>query len=75
MTGEMSVMDKKGDTKILWDSDNQAEVENARRSFDDLRGKGYMAFTVDKRGEKGDVIRTFDPSAEKIILTPPMRGG
>jgi len=74
--GELSIMGRQGDTKIIWDSMRPDEVENARRTFDDLRKKGYLAFAVRGReGEKGEQITTFDPNAERLIMAPPMRGG
>ena len=73
---EMSWMNKTGDTKIMWSRDNPDEVDNARRTFNELVGKGYAAFKVKgKDGEKGEQIREFDPAVEKMILVPQMRGG
>jgi len=73
---QMSVMGREGDTKIIWDKDNEDEVDNARRSFDDLRAKGYIAYEVTgKDGSKGKLMTEFDPDAERIILSPPMVGG
>ena len=73
--GEMCVMDERGDLKVIWDKHNPDEVQAARRQFDELKKKGYMAFSVDKSGEKGKKIEEFDEDAEKLILTPPIRGG
>lgn len=75
MQGELAVMDHSGDLKIIWNSDNDVEVTIARRSFDDLRKKGYVGYSVKKDGDKNEVIREFDPEAEKIIMAPPMVGG
>lgn len=72
---EMCVLDDTGDTKIIWDSDKPEEVAAARETFDKLKAKGYLAYSVDKKGEKGEVIRKFDPDAEKIILAPQTIGG
>ncbi len=72
---EMAVMDETGDTKIVWDEDKQIEVDEARSTFERMRKKGYAAYKVDKKGEKGELITEFDPSAEKIILSPQMKGG
>jgi hypothetical protein len=73
--GEMCVMDESGDTKIIWDSKNADEVDNAREQFNRLLKKGFIAYTVAKNGKQGEIIREFDPEAEKIILSPPMAGG
>lgn len=73
---EMAVMDGTGDTKILWDSHNADEVEAARAQFNALRAKGFLAYkVVGKEGTKGEMITQFDPDAEKIVLSPPLRGG
>lgn len=74
--GELAVMDHTGDTKLMWDSDNETEVANARRTFDEMKKKGFTAYSVyGKDGAKGEQIREFDPKAEKIILVPQMQGG
>lgn len=75
MKGELSVMGPGGDTKVIWDSDNDDEVENARQTFDDLVDKGFAAFAVKRRGGQGERIKEFDPEQEKLILVPPMAGG
>ncbi len=73
--GIMHTMDETGDSQIRWHRHNSAEVEMARDAFDSMKGKGYAAFSMTANGEKGEVIREFDPAAEKIIFAPPMRGG
>lgn len=80
--GQMHELDPSGDTKIVWDSDNPEEVENARATFDRLTsahpGPGkrrYVAFHVKKNGEQGGRMERFDPDAEKIILVPQIAGG
>lgn len=74
-TGTMEIMDRTGDTKVIWDRSNEDEVENARRTFKDLKKKGYIAYAVKADGDKGKVVSEFDPEAEKLILTPALRGG
>jgi len=64
-----------GDTKIVWDSDKPDEVGAARDTFNKLKKKGYLAFSVRDKGHKGDQINEFDPDAEKLIMAPPMAGG
>lgn len=72
---ELLVMDHTGDTKTIWNPDNEDEVEAARSTFKKLRKKGYLAYKVKKGGESGEAIDEFDPSLGKIILSPPMAGG
>lgn len=73
--GEMRILDESGDTKKIWDPDNEDEVKDAKRSFEDLIKKGFRAFLVDKKGEKGGAMQEFDPNAGKMILIPRMQGG
>lgn len=72
---ELIILDATGDTKIIWDPDKSAEVDHAKDTFDRFKAKGYMAYKVDRKGEKGEVMRAFDASAEKMILAPQMVGG
>ncbi len=72
----MAITNETGDTKVLWSKDNEDEVENARRTFKDMRKKGYTAFRVTgKNGEPGEQMNEFDPDAERIIFTKPQAGG
>ncbi len=72
---EMALLDGTGDTKVIWDPKNADEVEAAEAQFNALKKKGFIAYTVNKKGDKGEIIRKFDPDAEKIILSPPLAGG
>jgi len=74
--GEMSTLDRSGDQRVMWDAGNPDEVAAARRTFDDLTGKGYLAYRAEgKKGHQGTQIREFDPAAERIILVKPSAGG
>lgn len=76
MRGELAIMDTTGDTKIMWDSENKDEVETAKETFQKLKKKGYTAYTVKgKNGEKGEIMKEFDPNAERIIMVPMAIGG
>jgi hypothetical protein len=72
----MHTLDKSGDLKVMWDKDNEDEIAAAQDVFDDLRGKGYLAYKAQgRKGEKGEQIREFDPDAERIVLVKPHAGG
>jgi len=73
--GQLRVMGAEGDTRIMWNPENDAEVANAKRTFDDLKKKGYNAYAVKKKGDKGEVVTAFDKDAAKLILAPRMAGG
>ena len=75
MQGELSILDRTGDTKLIWDSNNRDEVSVAQETFDKLKKKGFIAYSVMKGGDKGQVLTKFDPNVEKIIMSPAMAGG
>ena len=69
-------MDPTGDTKVMWDPDDDTSVEVARAAFEAAQKKGYMAYAVTGKGDKGEVITKFDPEEGRmIIMRPPMAGG
>jgi hypothetical protein len=69
------VLARSGDIRTIWDPSQPDEVAQARKTFAELRAKGYLAYAVDKDGGKGEQVRTFDPQLKAIILAPPLRGG
>lgn len=74
--GLLSTLDRSGDTRVMWDRKNKAEVAAARAQFDALRKDGYLAYKAKgKDGHQGEQIREFDPKAERIILVRPLVGG
>ena len=64
-----------GDTKLMWSPDNQDEVNAAKKTFDELRKKRFLAFKVEEGGKQGEQVTTFDPKAGKIIMVPQFAGG
>jgi hypothetical protein len=73
--GEMRELCSKGDTKLIWNPDNNEEVKAAKSHFRKLLDKGFRAFSVKKDGEKGKQIKDFDPAMEMIIMVPAIAGG
>lgn len=71
----LHIMDHTGDNRILWSTDKPDSVSIAQAAFDAAKEKGYLAYTVDEKGEKGEVIHTFDPQAGAIIMAPQLVGG
>ncbi len=65
----------KGDYKITWDPDSEAEVEAARDTFNSLKKKGMAAYSVKMGGRKGKVLNAFDPDIEAMIMAPALVGG
>lgn len=75
--GAMAVMGREGDTKYIWDKTKTEEVDVARATFNMFtKEKKYLAFKVNKEGEKSGVqVKEFDPNEERYIFVPPMVGG
>ena len=69
--GKLQIMDHTGHTTIPYDKDKCAE---AMEKFDALIKDKY---TAAKKGEDGKftVSRTFDPTAEEVIMIPQLQGG
>ncbi len=72
---ELVILDATGDTRIIWDPEKPDEVAQAKETFDKLKKKGYLAYSVNRKGDKGEVLRDFDGDAEKMILAPATVGG
>jgi hypothetical protein len=75
--GEARLLDVRfGDLRLIWDRTKPDEVTAARAAFDSLKAKRYLAYRVrDKEGEKGALVRDFDPQLERLIMSPPLVGG
>ena len=71
----MSVIDRTGDTKLVWNEEDQVSVDIAKASFDTAIKKGYLGYSVNKKGDKGIQVKKFDPTAESLILAPALAGG
>jgi hypothetical protein len=71
----MGIVVESGDTKLIWNIENDTEVGVAEAAFKKLTKKGFTAFSVKKNGDPGSKITEFDPSLEKMILIPQMQGG
>jgi len=72
----LSVLDKRGDTKLaVWSPENATEVEIAEKKFNELvLHQGYAAYELQKN-DQGVVLREFNPHAERIFLMPRAVGG
>lgn len=66
----MKVLNAKGDDRIVWDKDNGPEAKQAKRKFNELIGKGYKAYSLDRKGKKNKRITEFDIDAEEILMVP-----
>lgn len=66
----LKILSENGDDRITWDKENGNQAKEAKVKFNELLGKGYMAFSVDNEGQKNRRIKEFDVDAEEIIMVP-----
>jgi hypothetical protein len=71
----MATLDKTGDTKHAWDPSKAEEVAVAKATFDSLKKKSYIAYTVNPDGSKGEIMHEFNALAAVIIMSQPMVSG
>jgi hypothetical protein len=51
------------------------EVKIARKVFKQYKKKGYRAFKMTDKGDRGKPVKEFDPDAGCILFIPLMAGG
>lgn len=77
--GKLIILDSTGHTDVQWDVAVKSEVEEAQKQFEELvNGGSHMAVRVSdvdggKRGQ--ELIDTFDPEAEEVVISPRLVGG
>ncbi len=71
----MAIMNETGDKKTIYDRTDPVQVEAAKAEFKVYKDKGYMAYKMLDEGKRGEILHSFDPMAERIVFSPPMRGG
>jgi hypothetical protein len=67
------ILDAHGDTLLTFDPKNHVEVDDVETRFRELMERGFIAFDVS--ATPGRVIKTFDPRALEVIVTPGFAGG
>ena len=75
MMNEFTVLDPNGHTTTMWDPQSPAEIERARRVFDEMRRRGYRAFRIGKDGGPGQPRHSFDPKDDAMVFVPPIHAG
>lgn len=72
---EIHVLDRTGDATTTWDPRVPDEVAMGRAAFEEAQAKRYLIYNAAADGTKGELMREFDPNAEKIVCTPQNVGG
>jgi hypothetical protein len=68
------VMDHTGDSRHQFDPADAAAVAEAEERFKMLTGAGFTAAKRLSEG-KSEVLKSFDPTAEKTLFIPRLKGG
>lgn len=62
---------KDGDKRVVWDSRDMDQIEEAKAMFDDAVAKGLVPYRVGLDGKaSSEVMDEFDPEAEEVIFLP-----
>ena len=69
------VMDRSGDTRHEFDTTDAEAVARAEDRFRELTSKGFRAVALGKDGERGELVRKFDPAVERTLFIPQLQGG
>lgn len=69
----LRILDARGDTYLNFDPKNSKEVADVEARFRELMERGFTAFDVSTM--PGRVMKTFDPRASEVIVTPRFAGG
>jgi hypothetical protein len=73
LTHVIRVLDRSGDTELLYDPDDEVSTLDVESRFNELMERGFVAFDVST--QPGRVIHAFDPRATEVIVTPRFSGG
>lgn len=73
--GIQIVMDRNGDTRHRFDNDDARSVRLAEELFEDLTTRGYRAVALAENGERGELLTSFDETAERTVFIPQLKGG
>jgi len=64
-------MSKDGDTRIVWNKFVLDEINQAKKTFEDLIKQGMVPHNVGLGGKaSAQEMKKFDPTAEEVIFLP-----
>jgi len=72
----LHIIDKvHGDKRIQWEPENKKDLKKVEKILKEKLKDGWLAYGY-KVGKKiAEQIRKFDPSFDRIVVTPPFAGG
>lgn len=63
-----------GDITIKWNSENEREVNLAKKLYDTSLAEGFWAYKVEA-GKGRTLLKEWNPDVEEIIMLPKQTGG
>lgn len=71
----LCVLDKTGDTRLVWDPNDERDVTEARKAFEEAKRQGKTIYRVGDDAHPAAVMHEFDAKAGKFIAVMRMKGG
>lgn len=72
---QLIIPDRTGDSRVEFDTENATEVTDAEKRFKEIIGQGRAAVALGENGQPGKVIKSFDPTVERTLFIPALKGG
>lgn len=71
--GKLRILNESGDREVPWTAEDTESIRTAEASFFEHQRQGSAAFA--KTGNGHELIKSFDPDAEEILIVRPLIGG
>jgi len=71
--GKLRILNEAGDREVPWTADDVESLRIAEESFFEHQRQGSAAFA--KTGSGHELIKSFVPDAEEILIVKPLVGG
>lgn len=62
------ILDESGDRIISWNAKDKKQVKEASLKFNEYMEKGYKAYLIDQKGNRGRRIFSFDVDQEEVVF-------
>ena len=76
MKCELAIMTPpNGYRTMTWDPETREGQAEAEAVFLRYTAQGYLSYRLNPSGTSGQIVKNFDPQAERLVLAPQMAGG
>lgn len=69
------VMNRSGDTRYMIDPADAVAMVAARGRFEELAAGLYGQWGFQKLNDQGKALKEFDPTVERTVFIPQLKGG